>query len=361
MSRMKKIIISLLVAGSLVLTPFAGAVELTKQFIPGTPRTYATNEFIIAHESGNKNNTGANSLYNEVAYMTRNWRNAYTTHWVGSGGKVIQVAPSGYISWGAGWYANYRSYAQVELARTNNKSTFEKDYKSYVELLRQLAKESNIPIKFDSPGKGIKSHEWVADNLGGTDHRDPFSYLASWGISKAQFKKDIEQGLTVPNKPQKPQESPQNGRYTAKGKMLIKNSTNYNSSTVATYEKGQSFNYDKVIKKDGATWYSYISYSGVRRYVVDYKAPAPKPATIKWYKEKGTFYPNTNVNIRSKPSDKASKVGVYKPGESVIYDSYAITGGYVWIHYVSYGGYDRYMAIRTNKNGVNGNIWGYIK
>lgn len=170
---------------------------------------YTSNEFVIVHESGNPSNTGADSLEREVSYMSRNWTNAFVTHWVGGGGKVIQIAPTGRASWGAGGMANYRSYAQVELSRTKSRATFDKDYPVYVTLLRNLAKEAGIPVKLDAAGKGIKSHEWVSVNLGGTDHRDPFAYLASWGISKAQFAKDIANGISVdPVKPDKPVTTP---------------------------------------------------------------------------------------------------------------------------------------------------------
>ena len=33
----------------------------------------------------------------------------------------------------------------------------------------------------------------------GSDHVDPYPYLAKWGISREQFKKDIESGLTEGN------------------------------------------------------------------------------------------------------------------------------------------------------------------
>lgn len=152
--------------------------------------------FIIAHESGNPNNVGTNNLNNELAYMKRNYYNAFVSHWVGAGGKIVQIAKTGKIQWGAGPKANQYAYAQVELARTNNKALFQKDYAAYVWLLRQLAFEAKLPSTLNSgtslAAPGIKTHAWVSRNLGGTDHVDPDGYLASWGISMSQFKKDIE-------------------------------------------------------------------------------------------------------------------------------------------------------------------------
>ena len=152
-------------------------------------------KYVIAHESGNPNNCGPNALENEIAYMNRNKDNAFTSHWVGGGGKIVQVAPVGKLQYGCGPKGNPLSYAQVELARTNDKEQFKKDYAAYIWLLRELAKEACIPVVLDGTGNGIKSHRWITDNLKGTTHRDPYSYLASMGITAEQFKLDIKNGL----------------------------------------------------------------------------------------------------------------------------------------------------------------------
>lgn len=152
-------------------------------------------KYVIAHESGNGNNTGPNALENEIAYMNRNKAEAFTSHWVGGGGRIVQIAPVGRLQYGCGPKGNPLSYAQVELARTSDKEQFKKDYAAYIWLLRELAKEAGIPVVLDGVGNGIKSHRWITDNLKGTTHRDPFSYLESTGITEAQFKKDILNGL----------------------------------------------------------------------------------------------------------------------------------------------------------------------
>ena|GEM_PF-2673667 len=61
--------------------------------------------------------------------------------------------------------------------------------------MRELVKEAGIPGVLDGAGNGIKSHRWITDNIKGTTHRDPYSYLASTGISEALFKLDILNGL----------------------------------------------------------------------------------------------------------------------------------------------------------------------
>lgn len=154
-------------------------------------------KYVIAHESGNPNNCGPNALENEIAYMNRNKANAFTSHWVGDGGRIVQVAPVNKLQYGCGPKGNPLSYAQVELARTNDKAQFKKDYAAYIWLLRKLAKDAGIPVILDGTGNGIKSHRWITDNLKGTSHRDPYSYLASMGITEEQFKLDIKNGIEL--------------------------------------------------------------------------------------------------------------------------------------------------------------------
>lgn len=74
------------------------------------------------------------------------------------------------------------------------------DYRLYIELLRNLADEAGLPKTLDSDAlEGIKSHEYCTNNQPNnySDHVDPYPYLASWGISRSQFKHDIENGLAV--------------------------------------------------------------------------------------------------------------------------------------------------------------------
>ena len=88
--------------------------------------------------------------------------------------------------------------------------------------------------------------------------------------------------------------------------------------------------------------------------VVKQPTPTPTPKTVsKWVSESGTFAPNFAINVRNAPSTSAGIVATYNQGQSVRYDSYYNDGRYVWIHYKSYSGHDRYMICREN-----GTAWG---
>ena len=47
----------------------------------------------------------------------------------------------------------------------------------------------------------------------------------------------------------------------------IRSEPNTNAKIVGSYSAGESINYDSVYECDGYRWISYVSWSGVRRYV----------------------------------------------------------------------------------------------
>ena len=62
---------------------------------------------------------------------------------------------------------------------------------------------------------------------------------------------------------------PDSGTYTFKERSIIKAEPSVVSPELAYYDKVMSVRYDKVLTADGHTWLSYVTYSGLRRYVVD--------------------------------------------------------------------------------------------
>ena len=170
----------------------------TSRYREGLPQIgYAPYHQIHAHSTGNKNSTAQN----EADYhMRRPVESGFFSHVVGNG-RVMQVGPvnNGAYDVGGGW--NYETYAAVELIESHStKEEFMEDYRLYIELLRNLADEAGLPKTLDSDDlEGIKSHEYCTNNQPNnySDHVDPYPYLAKWGISRSQFKHDIEHGLVV--------------------------------------------------------------------------------------------------------------------------------------------------------------------
>lgn len=75
----------------------------------------------------------------------------------------------------------------------------------------------------------------------------------------------------TPSKPTTP--SPQTPSIPAQGvyrftkRSSIKAEARMSAPELAYYDAGQSVTYDKVLNADGATWISYIAFSGNRRYI----------------------------------------------------------------------------------------------
>lgn len=152
---------------------------------------------VHAHSTGNRNSTAQN----EADYHYRKDPElGFFSHVVGNG-RVMQVGPVNNGSWdvGGGW--NVETYAAVELIESHStKEEFMADYRLYIELLRNLADEAGLPKTLDTDDlAGIKTHEYCTNNQpdNHSDHVDPYPYLAKWGISRSQFKQDIENGTNV--------------------------------------------------------------------------------------------------------------------------------------------------------------------
>lgn len=152
-----------------------------------------SNNVIIAH---------ATAVYapakNVATYENRTWysNGAYVQYIVGDGGKIYRVGAEGYQAWGAGSWANANAPVQIELAQTYDNAEFHRDYVTYVNLLRSSAIKYGIPTDVDSSAwRGVKSHLWITNHVWG-DHTDPYGYLASHGITKAQFAHDVKYGFS---------------------------------------------------------------------------------------------------------------------------------------------------------------------
>lgn len=155
---------------------------------------------VHAHSTGNPTSKASG----EATYMkNKDLNSGFYTHVVGNG-KVYQTAYVGQGAWdvGGGW--NNETFAAVELIESHQTyEEFRPDYELYIQVLRDLAVQGGIPVTVDSDSlEGIKTHYYCTNNQPDnfSDHVDPYPYLAKWGITKEQFKKDVETG-TVSNKP----------------------------------------------------------------------------------------------------------------------------------------------------------------
>ena len=376
----KKLIVAMLLSMIMLLLPtqaFAYSIDKTYSLesYQGSPYK-ANNNYIIIHEIGVDNSPAINN----AIYMKRNWMNANTAYIVGDGGKVYQVGKPGYIQYGAGSYANANSPVQIELARTWDKATFEKDYKAYVDLIRDSAKIYGIPLTLDTAynNRGVKSHLWVTQNIWG-DHVDPYGYLARWGVTKEKLAKDIANGVggnteTV-KPPVKPEKPSNNNGFRYKVGDTVKFGGVYLDSTNASNAKGVNYISSSGLVKNSGKITKAIKVNGKSVYLIDGGfgwindgdvvtniQPKPPVNDSGWKSENGTFVSNTTINIRTGASTSSPSTGYYyTAGQSVRYNAYKDdNNGYVWIRYTSYSGATRYMATGQSANGLRISYWGYF-
>ena len=157
---------------------------------------------VHAHSTGNPTSKASG----EATYMAnKDLNSGFYTHVVGNG-KVYQTAYVGQGAWDVGGEWNNETFAAVELIESHQTyEEFRTDYEIYIQLLRDLATQGGIPVTVDSNSlDGIKTHYYCTNNQPNnySDHVDPYPYLAKWGISKEQFKKDVESGV-ISNTPTK--------------------------------------------------------------------------------------------------------------------------------------------------------------
>lgn len=256
---------------------------------------------IHPHSTGNPDSTAQNEADNQY----NNRPVAFFTHVVGNG-RIIQVAPTGRGAYDVGGDWNMWTYAAVEIIESHKtKEEFLKDYRIYVELLRTLADEAKIPKKLDSGEIGINTHDYCRRHQpnNGTDHVDPYPYLEKWGISKAQFKKDIENGInnSDANAPSQPKPQPSKPNPTSKPNNSL-----------------------------------------------------PKGFTA----EKGTFI-NGSEPIQARVGNygfNAPKGGMLPARASIKYDGWINDGTYVWVVYTGFTGDKLFLPVRHK-----GTPWGDFK
>ncbi|MDF0480405.1 N-acetylmuramoyl-L-alanine amidase, partial [Vagococcus sp. PNs007] len=138
---------------------------------------------IVIHETANPNST----IDGEVNFMFNNWQNAFV-HAYASGDRVIETAPTDYLSWGAGPNAN-PYYIHIELCRSKSFDDFARSVNSDSYWVASKLVEFNLQPSFgDTDGLGsIISHNGIANFWGGTDHTDPIAYFAQWGYTMSEF------------------------------------------------------------------------------------------------------------------------------------------------------------------------------
>jgi N-acetylmuramoyl-L-alanine amidase CwlA len=151
--------------------------------VPHNPYRKGKPEGVIAHSTATPEATAKR----EHDYEQENWNKGFV-HFFVDWNEIVQVADTKYSCWGCGAIGNPR-FVQVEFCETRDTAKFKASYDRYVWLLAKLLHDNGFGID------KLHTHHWVTQNLGGTTHTDPDGYLASHGVSIAQFYKDVQRKL----------------------------------------------------------------------------------------------------------------------------------------------------------------------
>lgn len=333
---------------------------------------------IHLHSTGNPKS----KAQNEADYMNRKDINTgYFTHVVGNG-QIIQTAETNRGAWDVGGDWNMWGYASIELIESHkNRAEFERDYKLWVNLARKLADEAKIPKKLDNGNLGIITHDYARRNQPNnyTDHTDPYKYLAKWGVTKAQLKRDIEKGFDD-YKDYGPQ-----GPWIAENKRVkintrhekIYSGFDWKLRTLTKDVFGKEYNVTgKYHHQNGFTYYSlYDDYGKWHGYINSAFATEVKPKTLnvskgKWIAERGKFHVGVptpganNVSVSKLPltvnaTGSGAKIADITRGQYIVYDAFMNDGKYMWIRQPRGNGQYGYMATgNIGSNGLRKDYWG---
>ena len=177
--------------------------------------------------------------------------------------------------------------------------------------------------------------------------------------AKAESKPASQPEVKPVAKPADQPSLPESGTYTFTGRASIKAEAKVSSPELAYYDKGMSVNYDKVLTADGRQWLSYLTASGVRRYVdiATVKAtetkpevkPVAKPVDKPSLPESGTYTFTGRAAIKAEAKVSSPELAYYDKGMSVNYDKVLTADGRQWLSYMTTSGARRYVDIAAAK------------
>ena len=208
-----------------------------------------------------------------------------------------------------------------------------------------------------------------------SDDYNWISYVSYSGIRRYVSLNKVEKATVDTPKTQTPQKEeskpatttkseasilPANGTYIFTDKADVRNDPKLSSPVQFEFRKGDRVYYDKVLTSDDYNWISYVSYSGIRRYVALNKVEKTSAETSQKEEAKSTTlmkevkpslpssgkYTFTNtVEVHNEAKLSSPVQFEFKKGESVNYDKALVADDYSWISYVSYSGIRRYVAL----------------
>ncbi len=275
-----------------------GHATITKSIWSGFPKYKYRNgvgkpEGVVVHETANSTST----IYGEIAYMKAHYSNAFVHSFVDAS-RIVNIANTNYLSWGAGPAANQR-FVQFEQVEVHSKSAFAHQIANAAYYTAYLLKEYNLkPNDAAYDGKGtVWSHNAVSKFLGGTTHTDPVGYYASAGrkyfgqaYTMAQFYQQVKRQYNLLHG---------SSTSTYAKATYQKGSGSETAKLSSSYTKYRLYNHIKGTRATKKyTWTRSKAYAGKRVYIDEIGTKTASKS--KWYR------------IRFRKSTSAQKYWVYK-------------------------------------------------
>ena len=124
----------------------------------------------------------------------------------------------------------------------------------------------------------------------------------------------------------------------------MKNSPSANAPVEFYLDAGSNVNYDMKVVQDGHEWLSYISLSGIRRYVQADNNSVTTPIDS-GISVSGSYQTVQQTPVKNSPSVNAPIEFYLDPGSNVNYDMKVTEDGHEWLSYISSSGIRRYVQV----------------
>ena len=216
--------------------------------------------------------------------------------------------------------------------------------------IKAEAKVSSPELAYYDKGMSVNY-----DKVLTADGRQWLSYVTASGnrryVDIAAAKSEAKPETKPVAKPVDKPSLPESGTYTFTGRASIKAEAKVSSPELAYYDKGMTVNYDKVLTADGHQWLSYVTTSGVRRYVdiAAAKPAASQPAAKPSLPESGRYTFTGRASIKAEAKVSSPELAYYDKGMSVNYDKVLTADGHTWLSYMTVSGARRYVDIAAAK------------
>ena len=134
------------------------------------------------------------------------------------------------------------------------------------------------------------------------------------------------------------------GSYQTTQQTPVKNSPSANAPVEFYLDAGSNVNYDMKVVQDGHEWLSYISTSGIRRYVQADNNSVTTPIDS-GISVSGSYQTVQQTPVKNSPSVNAPIEFYLDPGSNVNYDMTVTEDGHEWLSYISSSGIRRYVKV----------------